>query len=106
MEGYVSAEGISVLAVLSPLDLTTSNCPLCCLFRSHQFLEQASNDLAAYAEHAGRRTIDESDVELLMDRLRLTNDKVSLESLLHRYLPRELRDKVLFPDEMQRFRRS
>ncbi|KAF9289992.1 hypothetical protein BGZ68_008193 [Mortierella alpina] len=73
---------------------------------SHQFLEQASNDLAAYAEHAGRRTIDESDVELLMDRLRLTNDKVSLESLLHRYLPRELRDKVLFPDEMQRFRRS
>ncbi|KAG0204370.1 hypothetical protein BGX28_003690 [Mortierella sp. GBA30] len=72
---------------------------------SHQFLEQASNDLAAYAEHAGRRTIDESDVELLMDRLRLTNEKVSLESLLHRYLPRELRDKVLYPDEMQQFRR-
>ncbi|KAF9571646.1 hypothetical protein EC968_000314 [Mortierella alpina] len=73
---------------------------------SHQFLEQASNDLAAYAEHAGRKTIDESDVELLMERLRLTNEKVSLESLLHRYLPRELRDKVLYPDEMQRFRRS
>lgn len=36
--------------------------------RSHLFFEQASNDLAAYAEHAGRRTVDETDVELLMKR--------------------------------------
>ncbi|KAG0248876.1 hypothetical protein BG011_009821 [Mortierella polycephala] len=73
---------------------------------SHQFFEQISNDLAAYADHAGRRTIDESDVECLMQRLRITNDKASLESLLHRYLPRELRDKVLYPDELQRMRRQ
>lgn len=36
--------------------------------RSHLFFEQASNDLAAYAGHAGRRTVDETDVELLMKR--------------------------------------
>ncbi|KAG0374247.1 hypothetical protein BGX24_010640 [Mortierella sp. AD032] len=67
---------------------------------SHLFFEQASNDLAAYANHAGRKTVDESDVELLMRRLRIIHDKVSMESLLQRYLPRELRDKVLFPDDM------
>ncbi|KAG0347718.1 hypothetical protein BG004_007129 [Podila humilis] len=72
---------------------------------SDAFFEQASSDLAAYAAHAGRRTIDESDVECLMQRLRITNDKVSIESLLHRYLPRELRDLVLFPSEMRRARR-
>ncbi|KAF9957366.1 hypothetical protein BGZ65_002108, partial [Modicella reniformis] len=35
---------------------------------THLFFEQAASDLAAYAEHAGRRTIDESDVECLMQR--------------------------------------
>ncbi|KAF9911820.1 MutS protein msh5 [Linnemannia zychae] len=64
---------------------------------SHLFFEQASNDLAAYASHAGRKTIDEDDVELLMRRLRIIHDKVSMESLLQRYLPRELRDKSLTP---------
>ncbi|KAF9141881.1 hypothetical protein BGX30_003884 [Mortierella sp. GBA39] len=72
---------------------------------SHLFFEQTSNDLAAYAEHAGRRTVDETDVELLMKRLRILHDKVSMESLLQRYLPRELRDKVLFPDDMPSARR-
>ncbi|KAI7817025.1 centromere kinetochore component CENP-T-domain-containing protein [Gamsiella multidivaricata] len=73
---------------------------------SHQFLEQVAGDLAAYAAHAGRRTIDGSDVECLMQRLRITNNKVSIESLLQRYLPRELRDKVLYPEDLQRFRRQ
>ncbi|KAF8944485.1 hypothetical protein BGZ47_004175 [Haplosporangium gracile] len=72
---------------------------------SHLFFEQASNDLAAYANHAGRRTVDETDVELLMKRLRIIHEKVSMESLLQRYLPRELRDKVLFPDDMPSARR-
>ncbi|KAG0313084.1 hypothetical protein BGZ99_009088 [Dissophora globulifera] len=71
---------------------------------THLFFEQASSDLAAYAQHAGRRTIDETDVECLMQRLRITNEKVSIESLLQRYLPRELRDKVLYPDDLARKR--
>ncbi|KAF9425766.1 hypothetical protein BGZ94_007242 [Podila epigama] len=69
------------------------------------FFEQVAGDLAAYANHAGRRTIDESDVEVLMQRLRITNDKVNMESLLHRYLPRELRDLVLFPSDIRQIRR-
>lgn len=32
------------------------------------FFEQASDDLAAYSKHAGRKTIDESDVATLMRR--------------------------------------
>lgn len=35
---------------------------------SEWFFEQASEDLATYAKHAGRRTIDESDVMALMRR--------------------------------------
>ncbi|KAG0092354.1 hypothetical protein BGZ93_008174 [Podila epicladia] len=72
---------------------------------SNLFFEQTANDLAAYAEHAGRKTIDESDVECLMQRLRITNDKVNVESLLQRYLPRELRDLVLYPSDMRQIRR-
>ncbi|KAF9331319.1 hypothetical protein BG006_005821 [Podila minutissima] len=72
---------------------------------SNLFFEQAANDLAAYADHAGRKTIDESDVECLMQRLRITNDKVNVESLLQRYLPRELRDLVLYPSDMRQVRR-
>jgi histone H3/H4 len=35
---------------------------------SEWFFEQASEDLSTYAKHAGRRTIDESDVMTLMRR--------------------------------------
>jgi histone H3/H4 len=35
---------------------------------SDWFFEQASDDLGAYAEHAGRKTIDESDTITLMKR--------------------------------------
>lgn len=35
---------------------------------SEWFFEQASEDLAAYSRHAGRKTIDESDVVALMRR--------------------------------------
>jgi histone H3/H4 len=35
---------------------------------SDWFFEQASDDLGVYAEHAGRKTIDETDVVMLMRR--------------------------------------
>lgn len=35
---------------------------------SDWFFEQAAEDLAAFAKHAGRKTIDESDVITLMSR--------------------------------------
>jgi len=36
---------------------------------SSWYFEQVSQDLAAYSKHAGRKTIDESDVSTLMRRL-------------------------------------
>ncbi|KAG2185385.1 hypothetical protein INT44_002176 [Umbelopsis vinacea] len=61
---------------------------------SHQFFAQASEDLSVYAGHAGRTMIQETDVECLMRRQRLLNDKVSMESLAHKLLPRELWDEI------------
>ncbi|CAG8982955.1 hypothetical protein HYALB_00003533 [Hymenoscyphus albidus] len=54
------------------------------------FFEQASDDLGAYAQHAGRKTIDESDVVTLMARQRQTNANTTPFSLAQKYLPREL----------------
>ncbi|KAI9050345.1 hypothetical protein LZ554_005511 [Drepanopeziza brunnea f. sp. 'monogermtubi'] len=57
---------------------------------SDWFFEQVSDDLEAYATHAGRKTIDESDMVTLMARQRQTNATTTPFSLAQRYLPREL----------------
>ncbi|RDW63839.1 hypothetical protein BP5796_10341 [Coleophoma crateriformis] len=57
---------------------------------SDWFFEQASEDLAAFAKHAGRKTIDESDLITLMSRQRQINATTTPFSLAQRYLPREL----------------
>ncbi|KAH8703830.1 centromere kinetochore component CENP-T-domain-containing protein [Talaromyces proteolyticus] len=57
---------------------------------SEWFFEQASEDLATYAKHANRRTIDESDVMTLMRRQRHVNNTTSIFSLAQRHLPKEL----------------
>ncbi|KAK6580580.1 hypothetical protein PZA11_006816 [Diplocarpon coronariae] len=57
---------------------------------SDWFFEQLSDDLGAFATHAGRKTIDESDVVTLMARQRQTNATTTPFSLAQRYLPREL----------------
>ncbi|EKD15677.1 uncharacterized protein L3040_005976 [Drepanopeziza brunnea f. sp. 'multigermtubi'] len=57
---------------------------------SDWFFEQVSDDLGAYATHAGRKTIDESDMVTLMARQRQTNSTTTPFSLAQRYLPREL----------------
>ncbi|KAK3076207.1 hypothetical protein LTS18_013624 [Coniosporium uncinatum] len=57
---------------------------------SDWFFEQVSEDLASYAEHAGRKTIEESDVVALMKRQRLLDAKNTVFSLGMRFLPREL----------------
>ncbi|KAI9700914.1 MAG: hypothetical protein M1820_006675 [Bogoriella megaspora] len=58
------------------------------------FFEQASEDLASYSEHAGRKTIDESDVIALMRRQRLLNANTTPFSLAHKHLPRELLQSI------------
>jgi len=57
---------------------------------SDWFFEQISDDLEAYASHAGRKTIEESDIITLMKRQRLTNSTTTAFSLAQRFLPREL----------------
>lgn len=57
---------------------------------SDWFLEQIGDDLSAYSEHAGRKTIDESDIITLMKRQRQINPTTTPFSLAQRFLPREL----------------
>ncbi|TGO74661.1 hypothetical protein BELL_0264g00020 [Botrytis elliptica] len=58
------------------------------------FFEQISDDLSTYSEHAGRKTIDESDVLMLMRRQRQTNATTTPFSLAQSRLPRELLQDV------------
>ncbi|KAF2856532.1 hypothetical protein T440DRAFT_437286 [Plenodomus tracheiphilus IPT5] len=54
------------------------------------FFEQISIDLAAYAQHGGRKMIEESDVIALMKRTRKTTGNNTSFSLAQKMLPREL----------------
>ncbi|KAI0475814.1 hypothetical protein GGR56DRAFT_674338 [Xylariaceae sp. FL0804] len=61
------------------------------------FFEQLGDDLGAYARHAGRKTIDESDVVTLMRRQRQTGASTTPFALAQRYLPRELLQEIRMP---------
>ncbi|KAI9668320.1 MAG: hypothetical protein M1829_005524 [Trizodia sp. TS-e1964] len=74
---------------------------------SDWFFEQMSDDLGTYAKHAGRKTIDESDVITLMKRQRLINASTTPFSLAQKYLPREmLKDVRMAPPARQRGRKG
>ncbi|XP_032051427.1 centromere protein T isoform X3 [Aythya fuligula] len=64
----------------------------CC----EKYFKQLSDDLEVYAHHAGRKTVEMADLELLMRRQRLVTDKMPLHVLIERYLPMEYR-KLLIP---------
>ncbi|OJD37439.1 histone-fold domain containing protein [Diplodia corticola] len=64
---------------------------------SDWFFEQVGEDLASYAEHAGRKTIEEADVVALMSRQRQTNASTTPFSLAQKYLPRELLQEIRMP---------
>ncbi|KAH9884031.1 centromere kinetochore component CENP-T-domain-containing protein [Xylariomycetidae sp. FL2044] len=61
------------------------------------FFEQLGDDLSAYAKHAGRKTIDESDMVTLMRRQRQTNASTTPFALASRHLPRELIQELRMP---------
>ncbi|XP_042677440.1 centromere protein T [Centrocercus urophasianus] len=63
---------------------------------SERYFKQISSDLEAYSQHAGRRTVEMADVELLMRRQGLVTDKMPLHVLVERHLPLEYR-KLLIP---------
>ncbi|XP_046842601.1 centromere protein T-like [Xenia sp. Carnegie-2017] len=62
---------------------------------SDAFFKQLSTDLKTYSAHAGRKTIDESDVELLMRRQNLVTSRESFNGLIEKYLPMEYRQEIL-----------
>ncbi|KAI0125071.1 centromere kinetochore component CENP-T-domain-containing protein [Xylariales sp. AK1849] len=61
------------------------------------FFEQLGDDLSAYAKHAGRKTIDESDMITLMRRQRQTSSSTTPFALAQRHLPRELLQELRMP---------
>jgi len=62
---------------------------------AEQHLRHLFGDAAAFARHAKRRTVDESDLECVFRRQRLVNSKVSMSDLIHKYLPREYVEELL-----------
>ncbi|NXS34214.1 CENPT protein, partial [Pomatostomus ruficeps] len=66
---------------------------------SERYFKQLSDDLEAYAHHAGRKTVELADLEVLMRRQGLVTDKMPLNVLIERYLPLEYR-KLLIPVAM------
>ncbi|CAM9456358.1 unnamed protein product [Bubo scandiacus] len=63
---------------------------------SERYFRQVCNDLEAYTSHAGRKTVEKADLEVLMRRQGLVTDKMPLHVLIERYLPLEYR-KLLIP---------
>ncbi|RMC09211.1 hypothetical protein DUI87_14219 [Hirundo rustica rustica] len=63
---------------------------------SERYFKQLSDDLEAYTHHAGRKTVEAADLEVLMRRQGLVTDKMPLHVLIERYLPLEYR-KLLIP---------
>ena len=61
------------------------------------FLDQVGGDLSAYAEHAGRATIERADIELLMSRQRLTEGPSTsgVNDYIRRFLPMEYVEKLI-----------
>ncbi|KAB2580471.1 hypothetical protein BFW01_g3515 [Lasiodiplodia theobromae] len=73
---------------------------------SDWFFEQIGEDLASYAEHAGRKTIEEADVLTLMNRQRQVNASTTPFSLAQKYLPRELLQEIRMPQATLKSKRS
>ncbi|KAM8985207.1 centromere protein T-like [Ara ararauna] len=61
-----------------------------------KYFKQLWNDLAAFSSHAGRKTVEVSDVEVLMRRQKLVTDEIPLHVLIERHLPLDYR-KLLIP---------
>ncbi|NXA73296.1 CENPT protein, partial [Thryothorus ludovicianus] len=63
---------------------------------SERYFKQLSNDLEAYTHHAGRKTVEAADLEVLLRRQGLVTDRMPLNVLIERFLPLEYR-KLLIP---------
>jgi len=62
---------------------------------ANKFWKQLGEDLESLSEHAGRKTINKSDFELLMKKNGLIDDKNSLNDLIREHLPREMQEELI-----------
>uniref|UniRef100_A0A8W8KC89 CENP-T/Histone H4 histone fold domain-containing protein n=1 Tax=Magallana gigas TaxID=29159 RepID=A0A8W8KC89_MAGGI len=60
-----------------------------------EYFDRVAQDLEAFAHHAGRKTIDERDAELLLKRQKIITNTTSLTHLVEKYLPMELRQEII-----------
>ncbi|XP_064641090.1 centromere protein T-like [Lineus longissimus] len=60
-----------------------------------QFWRQFTSDVTAFADHAGRVSVTEADVELLMRRQGFVTDNQSMYTLVEKYLPLEDREQII-----------
>ncbi|NXD39228.1 CENPT protein, partial [Copsychus sechellarum] len=63
---------------------------------SERYFMQLSDDLEAYTHHAGRKTVEPADLEVLMRRQGLVTDQMPLNVLIERHFPLQYR-KLLIP---------
>ncbi|CAI8009260.1 Centromere protein T [Geodia barretti] len=86
---------IKNLFMLSGKRRATSDAAAMVLKFSEVYLKRCSNDLAEYASHAGRKTLEVDDVILLMKRQRFITESESFEYLVNTHLPLEYVEELL-----------
>ncbi|XP_049643379.1 centromere protein T [Suncus etruscus] len=60
-----------------------------------KYFQHLCDDLGVFAAHAGRKTVKQEDLELLMRRQGLVTDQVSLHVFVERHLPLEYRQLLI-----------
>ena len=64
-------------------------------FSSEVYLKRCTQDLATYASHAGRKTVEVDDAVLLMKRQRFISGTETFEYLVNTHLPLEYVEELL-----------
>nr|KAG5712998.1 hypothetical protein BaRGS_021792 [Batillaria attramentaria] len=94
-EGPGPAPRVPVMCWRVPCSTRTPQEMLAILSHSEQYWKNMAEDLEAYATHAHRKMIDETDVHLLMQRQGFITDKCALNTLIATYLPLEQRQELI-----------
>ena len=70
-------------------------CSFTSSYSSEAYLKQACKDVSIFARHAGRKTIEVDDVNVLLQRQREITSTRSFEYLVNTHLPLEYAEELL-----------